>query len=131
MANLLTKDGNDTSKYLQRRGVGSDADPFSELANALGDGRKTSTTPGTAVALAATTACKTVTVRARLENTGIVVVGASTVLAGDATDSTNVRRGAPLYPGEAAVFEVDDLAKVFIDVVTSGDGVQFFYERMV
>src|SRR3990167_7995858 len=47
----------------------------------IGDGRKTVTTPGTAVALAASTTIKKVHIQALPSNTDAIAVGASTVVA--------------------------------------------------
>ena len=88
----------------------------------VGDGRKTVTTPGTAVALAASTPVKEVTCSAELDNTDVVVVGGSTVIAALAT-----RRGTPLYPGDSITLVVDDLAIVYIDAVVATEGVTFTY----
>src|SRR4051812_43661520 len=63
-----------------------------------GDGRKTVTTAGTAVALAASTVCRWVVVSALTSNTQQINVGASTVLAAAGTS-----RGIPLAAGQSAV----------------------------
>lgn len=93
------------------------------LPSSLGDGRKTVTTPGTAVALAASTACRRVVVTALPDNTELVVAGGSGVVAAVAT-----RTGRPLAPGACTVFEIDNVSKVFVDAVTAGEGVCFSYE---
>src|SRR3990167_5920182 len=86
----------------------------------LGDNRKTVTTPGTAVALAASTSCKRVHVQALAENTDVVVVGGSTVVAASGT-----RRGVALTPFNTITIQVDNLADVFIDSIVSAEGVSF------
>lgn len=86
------------------------------------DGRQTVTTPGTAVALAASTACTEVIATAETDNTDIVVIGGSTVVA-----ALSTRRGNPLYAGDSFAISTNDLAEVFIDALTAGDGVTFTY----
>lgn len=88
----------------------------------IGDGRKTVTTAGTRETLAASTACKKVIITAETDNTGLVVVGGTGVVAALAT-----RRGTPLYAGDTVVLEVDDLNDVNLDVTVSGDGVTYTY----
>lgn len=87
-----------------------------------GDGRKTVTTAGTAVALAASTACKWVCATALPSNTDKVAVGTSTVLA-----ATGSSRGFVLAPGQAASFEAANLANVYVDSRVNGEGVAFAY----
>jgi len=88
----------------------------------IGDGRKVVTTAGTAVALATTTAVKRIYIQAETDNTGYIVVGASTVVASLAT-----RRGVALDAGDSIALEIDDLADVYIDSTVNGDGVTFTY----
>ena len=88
----------------------------------IGDGRKVVTTAGTAVALATTTAIKRVYIQAETDNTGYIVVGASTVVA-----SLSTRRGIALDAGDSLALEIDDLADVYIDSTVNGDGVSFTY----
>ncbi|MBI4330423.1 MAG: hypothetical protein HY673_03975 [Chloroflexi bacterium] len=89
----------------------------------LNDGRKTVAAAGTAEALAASsTPCKHVLIIAETDNTGKIVVGASTVVAALAT-----RRGIPLDPGDAAIIESDNLTDVYIDSEVNGDGVTYAY----
>lgn len=88
----------------------------------IADNRKIVTTAGTAVVLASTTAIKRVYVQAETDNTGIIVIGASTVVASQAT-----RRGIALNPGDSIVIDIDDLADVYIDSTVNGDGVTFTY----
>jgi hypothetical protein len=88
----------------------------------IGDDRKVVTTAGTRVALASSTACKQVVITAETDNTGIIVVGGSTVVASLAT-----RRGIPLYPGDTISLEIDNLADVNLDSTVNGDGVTFAY----
>jgi hypothetical protein len=95
-------------------------------------GRKVVTTAGTAVALvAATTPVASIVITAELDNTGEIVVGDSTVIASAAT-----RIGHPMEPGKSIAINAGetssgrgllDIAKVFIDAETNGDGVTFAY----
>lgn len=109
------------------RGYDKTADAFKVIttvpaAHEIHDGRQTVATPGTAVALAASTACKRVTITAETNNSDILVVGGSTVVAALVT-----RRGTPLYPGDSYSLDADDLAEVFIDALTATDGATFTY----
>lgn len=88
----------------------------------VGDGRKVVAAAGTAEALATTTAIKSVVVTAETDNTGIIAVGGSGVVAALAT-----RRGTPLSAGESIALDIDDLADVFIDSTVNGDGVTYTY----
>lgn len=92
------------------------------VASTVGDNRKVVATAGTAVALAASTPIKEVTITAETDNTDIVVVGGSTVIAALLT-----RRGTPLYPGDSVTVASDNLAEVFVDALVSGEGVTFSY----
>jgi hypothetical protein len=85
----------------------------------VSDGRKTVTTAGTRVALATTSAVfDSVAVTAETDNTGIITIGGSTVVAALAT-----RQGTPLSAGDTVVLENVDLAKVYIDSTVNTDGV--------
>ena len=89
----------------------------------VGDGSKNVTTAGTAVALAASSIpCRAVLVHAKPENTGVVVVGASTVVA-----SASTRRGIALLPGEKVLLRVTDVSSLYLDSAVSGEGVSFAY----
>jgi hypothetical protein len=92
------------------------------IASEVKDGRQTVTIPGTAVALATLTACKRVTITAETNNTDMVVVGGSTVVAALAT-----RRGVPLYPGDSYSLNTDNLAEVYIDALTATDGCSYVF----
>jgi hypothetical protein len=88
------------------------------------DGRKVVTTAGTAVAIvASSTAFNTLTIQAEENNTGDIMIGASTVV--EAPDSD---RGIRLPPGVSYHFAVDgDLGDLYIDSAQNGDGVVYFY----
>jgi|SRR6185369_8074179 len=88
----------------------------------IAHGVKTVASAGTDEALAASTACKRVTIQARTDNTGWIAVGAAGV---DATIATGT--GILLGPGDAFELEIDNLADVFIDSTVNGDGVRYTY----
>lgn len=90
-------------------------------ASAVSDGRKVVATAGTAERLvSAPTKARSVAITAETNNTGVVVVGGSTVVAAEAT-----RRGFPLAAGASVSFDVNDLYSVFLDTTVNGDGVTF------
>lgn len=91
-------------------------------AAALGQGNKTVTTAGTDVALAASTACKWVTLEALSANTGYIAVGGAGV---DATATTG--SGVRLAPGDTVTIEISNLAAVYIDSTVNGEGVRYTY----
>lgn len=88
----------------------------------IGHGVTTVTTAGTDVALAASTACKRVTIQAQTDNTSGIAVGTSGV---DATIATGT--GIYLNPGDAIELEIDNLADVYIDSLVNGEGVRYVY----
>lgn len=93
------------------------------------DGRKVVAAAGTRVQLVATdTPAKLVTVMAMPTNTDIVVLGGSTVVAGNSTDSGAVRRGVPLNPGQSITLNVENLLEIYLDSVVSGEGVTYLYQ---
>jgi hypothetical protein len=91
-----------------------------DVASTLTDGRQTVATPGTAVALRASLACRWVIVTALRTNTTQVNVGGAGALA-TAGGST----GTPLLAGESVTIPVDNASKVFVDARTAGEGVSF------
>lgn len=90
-------------------------------SSSFADGRTIVTTAGTAVELGAVR-CSWVTITAETDNTGIIAVGGSSVVAALAT-----RRGIPLAPGDSVTLPVAHLSQVFIDSTVSTDGVTFAY----
>lgn len=87
------------------------------------DGRKTVTTAATREALVASaTPAKKVIITAETDNTGVIAVGGSTVVALLAS-----RRGTPLLAGDSFTLEVDDLIDVYLDTTVNGDGVTYTY----
>ncbi len=95
------------------------------LPSNLVSGRKTVAASGTAEALvASSTPCKYVLVSALLGNTNPVTVGDSGVKA--ATGST--QEGVILIPGNPPErFDITDIANLFVDSQTNGEGVAFAY----
>jgi len=79
-------------------------------------GKTTVTTAGTRVVLAASTACKSVTIKALTANTGIIYVGSTTVA------STN---GFALAAGETVSLDIANLTTVNIDSSVNGEGVTY------
>lgn len=87
------------------------------------DGRKVVAAAGTAERLvSSSTPCRKVEITAEVDNTDYVVIGDSTVVAALAT-----RRGTPLAAGTTMTLYVHDLYNVYLDAVTSGDGVSYTY----
>lgn len=99
-----------------------DTSTASKYITGIGHGVKTVTTAGTDVALAASTACKRVTIQAQTDNTGWIAVGASGV---DATESTGT--GVLLAAGDVFELDIDNLSDVFIDSTVNGEGVRYTY----
>lgn len=91
--------------------------------SSIGDGLKVVTTSGTAVALAASTACSRVWITANATNTGTILVGGTTVVAA----SGATRRGYALQSGDSVIIDIDNLSKVFIDSTVNGEGVHYTY----
>lgn len=91
-----------------------------DVVATLTNGRKVSTSVGTAVALRATLACKWVTVSALPTNTGKVWVGGLGVLG-----TVGSETGVPLAASDTVTIPVADAASVFVDVLVSGEGVAF------
>lgn len=84
-------------------------------------GRKTVTSAGTAEALVGvSTPCKKVDIVAETDNTGVIVVGDSTVVA-----ALGTRKGIPLYAGDFYSIEIDDAASIYLDSTVSTDGVTY------
>lgn len=76
-------------------------------------GQKTSTSGASAVAIG-NHPVRSVLVRAKAGNSGLVYVGPSGI-----TSST----GYELSPGEPVAIDVDDLSKVFLKVASDNDGI--------
>lgn len=97
--------------------------PLNPGLTSIGAGRQTVTSGGTAVALSTTsTPCLVLDVTAETDNTGIIALGGSTVVAALAT-----RKGVPLNAGDTWTAENVDLKDIFIDSTVNTDGVTFTY----
>ena len=107
----------DVQKFLQVDGSGVTLTPGKALGT-LGNGQKTVASAGTAEALAASTTCVSITMKALLTNTGSVYVGDSSV------DSSN---GFILAAGDALALDISDLATIYLDADVNGEGVSFIY----
>ena len=112
MADNVTVDNADLTDYsvaTDDDGDGHNVQLFRELGVAsVGDGRKTVTTAGTAEQFTSQ-ACKWVEIIAEEDNTDVVVVGGSTVVAALAT-----RRGKPLFAAQSAVFKVKNMDLLYM-----------------
>ena len=86
-------------------------------------GKVVSTTPGTPVALAGSaTPCRHVTVSCLPNNGSYIYVGGSGTKA-----TAGSEEGVLLMPQASYDLDINDVSKIFIDVVNSGDGVTFNY----
>lgn len=83
-------------------------------------GRQTVTTAGSAVQLASSLNINEVIIVAEFNNTGVICVGNSGVIALEAT-----REGAPLNPGDAVIISIDNINKIYIDSTIDTDGVTY------
>jgi hypothetical protein len=88
----------------------------------VGHGVKVVAAAGTDEALAASTAAKWVMIQAQTDNLNKVAVGATGV---DATVATGT--GVLLDPGDVVTIPCDNLADIFVDALTSGEGVRYVY----
>jgi len=89
------------------------------------DGRKVVAAVGTAECLVSeSTPCRVVIITAETNNTGVIVVGGSTVVSTLAS-----RRGTPLLTGESITIDISNLNKIYLDTTVNGDGVTYTYLR--
>lgn len=96
-----------------------------DIPENVSDGRRLVTTAGTRVQLSATSVpCKSVAITAMPANTGIMVVGGSTVVG-----TTASRQGVPLSPGDTISLDIDNLNKIYVDATQSGEGVTYAYTK--
>lgn len=91
--------------------------------SSCGDGRKTCATAGTREQFSSQ-ACKYVILVGEENNTDIVVIGGSTVVAA-ASGGGTTRQGIPLAPLQSIRLEISNLNLLYIDAVTSTDGVTY------
>lgn len=86
------------------------------------------TTAGTRVRLNATSLLvRKAIIQALPTNTGTIVIGDANVVAAIGTQASPTLRGIQLNPADSLSFEFNDLTNVWIDSVTSGDGVTVLY----
>jgi hypothetical protein len=89
----------------------------------LTDGRDTIATAGTAEQVSTTSlVVEWIIIQAELNNTGVIVVGGSTVVAAEAT-----RRGVALNAGDSVPLYGVDLSEVYVDTTVNGDGYTYLY----
>lgn len=85
--------------------------------------RKVVAVAGIAEALVeVSTRCQWVIITAETDNTGVVVIGGSSVVAALAT-----RKGLPLFAGESLTILITELLNIFLDVTVSGEGVTYLF----
>lgn len=88
-------------------------------------GTKTSTTPGTPVALVtASTPCHHVVISAYL-NAGFVALGDSVNTLAEPNTNNKTGLGQQLMSGASTTFYVVDASLIYLDVANSGDGVAY------
>ena len=92
----------------------------SSATTMLGQGNKNVTVAGTAEALAGSTDCKRVQIRAKPTNTNFIFVGGAGVSSTD---------GLFLQPYDSVTININNLNAVYIDAVVSGEGVVYTYEN--
>ena len=108
---------------VQALGTDNGVQVFKHSNTGINDGRKEVAVAGTAETLTtSSTPCTKVNIMAEKNNTGIIVVGGSSVVAVEAT-----RTGIPLDAGQSHTIEIDDLVKIYLDTTVSTDGVTFNY----
>lgn len=89
-----------------------------------GVGRQTIDTAGTPEALP-DIACKRVFIQCPTDNSGAgICVGDANVVAAEAT-----RKGMFLFAGQGDWFYPENLKNLYVDVLTNGDEVHWFYEN--
>lgn len=93
------------------------------IPRVFGDGRAVVTTAGTRVQLP-DQECTRVHITAETDNTEVVVVGGSTVVA-----SLSTRRGTPLYATDDFTIYVANLNQIWIDSTVNGEGITYSYEN--
>ena len=88
---------------------------------AIADGRKVVAAVGTAEALeSAENVVDFVIITAETNNTGVITVGASTVIG-----AVGTRLGIPLNAGDSISLGGVDLNEVYLDTTVNGDGVTY------
>jgi len=96
---------------------------YEGISGRMTSGRKTITTAGTAEQIISSAlSIQKVIITAETDNTGIIVVGDSGVVA-----SLSTRKGIPLSAGQSITLLLSDLSKVWLDTTVNGDGVTYLY----
>lgn len=94
---------------------------LADSANGVDVGRTVVTTAGTAVQLSTSnTRIFSVAIQAETDNTGVIVVGDSSVVAAQAT-----RKGLALNAGDTVTLDVAQLSNIYLDSTVNGDGVTY------
>ena len=106
------------ARFVENSGKGTSIPDY--VPSTIGSGRQTVATAGTAVSLASSLAIGEVIIVAEFNNTGIIVVGDSGVIADEAT-----RIGVPMNPGDATIITIDNINKIYIDSTINSDGVTY------
>lgn len=106
-------------KAVPVKNMDDDGNVIGSPSSSIGSGSKDVATPGTQVALATSTACRRVTIQAKIANTGYIYVGDSSV------SSSN---GIALSAGNSITLNVNGLDIIYIDADTGGEGITFLYE---
>jgi hypothetical protein len=115
---IYGKTGNGTELVSVKTNSEGQVSTTSDLtpASSVISGQKVVTTAGTEVPLATSTEILSVTVKAKHGNTNMVYVG---------TNPVSSSTGYVLDAGEAISLDVNNLADVYIDADTNGEGVSF------
>lgn len=96
---------------------------FDGVSNTIGSGRQTVTTAGTAVQLSTSDVpCTRVIITAFTNDTGVISIGDSGVLA-----NTTTRKGIPLIAGQSVTVPINNLNKIYVDATVSTEGVSYTY----
>lgn len=95
-------------------------------ASVIGTGRKVVAAAGTAEQLVGSSIrCVSVAIQAETNNTNNVAIGDVNVVA-----AVGAERGLILAAGESTTLSISDLLLVYVDSVTSSEGVTFLYLEM-
>jgi hypothetical protein len=106
------------ARFVENSGKGTSIPDY--VPSTIGSGRQTVATAGTAVSLASSATIGSIIIVAEFDNTGVMCVGDSGVIADEAT-----RIGIPLNPADATIIVIDDISKIWLDTTVNGDGVTY------
>jgi hypothetical protein len=97
--------------------------PIQGVFRNMASGNQTVVTAGVPVKLlASATECKSIDITANYSNADMITVGGSGVVG-----ALSGRKGVPIAAGNTYTFKITDVSNVWIDSVSSGDGVSFNY----